>query len=117
MTVRGTAGSGPGIRMGSGGGSVASLCGEGGSGAEMESSEAGSGVMVPEDSVNPDPGPASATFSFLGLLVFFGVTLVGIIIRGEPGGPAGDGMPAVTRLNNSYLLTTDYHQLSYLSWI
>ena len=115
MTVRGTAGSGPGILMGSGGGSVASLCGEGGSGAEMESSEAGSGVMVPEDSVNPDPGPASATFSFLGLLVFFGVTLVGII-RGEPGGPAGDGMPAVTRFNNSDL-TTDYHNLTYLSWI
>ena len=75
--------------MGRGGGSPASFPapGTGGSGVEMERREAGSGVMLPEDRVNPS---VSGIFSFLGLRVFLATALL-IISSGVPPGLRGAG--------------------------
>ena len=85
--------------MGSGGGSPASFPAPetGGSGVEMERREAGSGVMLPEDRVNPS---VSGNFSFLGFRVFLATALL-IISSGVPPGLRGAGgrEPVVLALN------------------
>ena len=86
--------------MGRGGGSPASFPAPdtGGSGVEMERREAGSGVMLPEDNVNPS---VSGILSFLGLRVFLATALLLIISSGVPPGLRGAGgrEPGVLALN------------------
>ena len=86
--------------MGRGGGSPASFPAPdtGGRGVEIESREAGSGVMLPEDRVNPS---VSGIFSFLGLRVFLATALLLIISRGVPPGLRGAAgrEPGVLALN------------------